>query len=95
MWKVIINPTAGSGKAEKKVDEVATKLKAANIPHEFAFTEHQGHATELSRQAVEDGFRQIIVLGGDGSNHDSYDDGDDDDEDDAYDDDDDGGWLWL
>jgi diacylglycerol kinase (ATP) len=69
MWKVIINPTAGSGKAKKRKSEILAKLKAANIPHEVAMTERQGHATELCKTAIEQGFRQIIVVGGDGSNH--------------------------
>jgi diacylglycerol kinase (ATP) len=69
MWKVIINPTAGSGKAKKRKSEILAKLKAANILHEVAMTERQGHATELCKTAIEQGFRQIIVVGGDGSNH--------------------------
>jgi YegS/Rv2252/BmrU family lipid kinase len=69
MWKIIINPTAGSGKAKKRKGEILAKLKAANIPHEVAMTERQGHATELCKTAIEQGFRQIIVVGGDGSNH--------------------------
>lgn len=69
MWKVIINPTAGRGKAAKKIAELTTKLKSANIAHEIVYTERQGHAMELSQKAVEDGFRKIMVVGGDGSNH--------------------------
>ncbi len=69
MWKVIINPTAGSGRGRKKAKELIAKLNAADIPHEVVFTERQGHAIELSKRAIEEGFRQIIVVGGDGSNH--------------------------
>ncbi|NJN78615.1 MAG: acylglycerol kinase family protein [Saprospiraceae bacterium] len=69
MWKVIINPTAGSGKAQKRKNEILEKLKNADIPHEVVVTERKGHAMELSKTAVEQGFRKIIVIGGDGSNH--------------------------
>ena len=69
MWKVIVNPTSGSGRAGKKIKEIEAKLKAANIDYEVDFTAYQGHAIELSKTAVENGFRQIIVVGGDGSNH--------------------------
>lgn len=69
MWKVIINPTAGSGKAQKRKSEILAKLNAANIPHEVAITERQGHAIELCKTAIEEGFRHIIAIGGDGSNH--------------------------
>lgn len=69
MWKVIVNPTSGSGKAAKKIKEIEAKLKAANIKYDIDFTECRGHAIELSKVAIENGFRQIIVVGGDGTNH--------------------------
>ena len=69
MWKVIVNPASGSGKAGVKIKEIEAKLKVANIEYDIAFTKYQGHAIELSKAAVENGFRQIIVVGGDGSNH--------------------------
>lgn len=69
MWKVIVNPTSGSGKAGKKIKEIEAKLKAADIQYDISFTAYQGHAIELSKAAVRDGFRQIIVVGGDGTNH--------------------------
>ena len=69
MWKVIINPTSGSGKAAKKIGAIEAKLKAACIAYQLEFTSRQGHAIELAKAAVEDGFRQIIVVGGDGTNH--------------------------
>lgn len=69
MWKVIVNPTSGSGKAAKKITKIEAKLKAADIEHEIEFTKYQGHAIELSKVAVENGFRQIIIVGGDGTNH--------------------------
>lgn len=69
MWKLIINPTAGSGKAAKKLAEVESKLKLAAIDFETVKTESKGHATVLAKTAIENGFRKILVLGGDGTNH--------------------------
>ncbi len=69
MWKVIVNPTSGSGKAAKKWKVIERKLKAAGIEFELAFTKHKGHAIVLSKNAIEAGFRKIIVVGGDGTNH--------------------------
>jgi diacylglycerol kinase (ATP) len=69
MWQVIINPASGSGRAAKRWQHIADKLTAAQIPHQAVFTTHRGHATELARQAIEQGFRQIMVVGGDGTNH--------------------------
>ena len=69
MWNVIINPTAGSGKAVNKWQEVERKLIAAEIDFKFVFTESKGHATILAKNAIEAGFRKLLVLGGDGTNH--------------------------
>jgi diacylglycerol kinase (ATP) len=69
MWQVIINPTAGSGKAAKKWKVVAAKLKAAGIDFEAVFTSSKGHATILAKTAIENGCRKLLVLGGDGTNH--------------------------
>lgn len=69
MWKVIVNPTSGSGKAAAKISTIEAKLKSAGIEYNLEFTSHRGHAIELAKTAVENGFRQIIVVGGDGTNH--------------------------
>lgn len=69
MWKVIVNPTSGSGKAGNQIEKIKSKLKVAQIPFDIVLTKHQGHAITLSKEAVENGFRKIIVVGGDGTNH--------------------------
>lgn len=64
-WGIILNPKAG----KKKVGNVSVvdALKANGIDGEFCFTEYAGHATVLARELVAKGFRQLLILGGDGT----------------------------
>jgi len=66
-WFVIVNPNAGKRKGEKDWLEIAALLTAAGIEFASMFTEHRGHAVVLTRKYVENGFRNIIVVGGDGT----------------------------
>ena len=66
-WFVIVNPNAGKRKGEKDWHQIAKRLKEAGIEYAKAFTEHRGHAMELARRCVEDGYRNIVVVGGDGT----------------------------
>ena len=66
-WFVIVNPNAGKRKGEKDWLEIAAQLTAAGIEYASVFTEHRGHAVVLTRKYVENGYRNIIVVGGDGT----------------------------
>ncbi|MCG2725426.1 MAG: diacylglycerol kinase family lipid kinase [Elusimicrobia bacterium] len=62
----IINPKAG--KQIKNISErISSNLSASNVNYEIAFSEHKGHARELSRRAIINGFSNIVVAGGDGT----------------------------
>ena len=66
-WFVIVNPNAGKRKGEKDWLEIAAQLTVAGIEYASVFTEHRGHAVDLTRKYVENGYRNIIVVGGDGT----------------------------
>jgi YegS/Rv2252/BmrU family lipid kinase len=66
-WFVLVNPNAGKRKGEKDWHEIAAKITAAGIKFVHAFTEHRGHAVVLTRKHIESGYRNIIVVGGDGT----------------------------
>lgn len=66
-WFVIVNPNAGKRKGEKDWLEIAAQLTAAGIEYISVFTEHRGHGVVLSRKYIENGYRNIIVVGGDGT----------------------------
>ena len=66
-WRVIINPTAGYGHGLLDYPQIAKLLRENEIACDAVFTEHRHHATELTVEAVNLGYRQIIIVGGDGT----------------------------
>lgn len=68
-WYVIINPVAGSGAGLDDWPTISKLLRDNNIYHDYVFTEYKHHATELAVEAVNLGYRKIIVVGGDGTIH--------------------------
>ena len=68
-WFVIVNPVAGGGRGLDHFPQVSKHLRDARILCEPVFTEHKFHATELTVTAVREGYRRIIVVGGDGTLH--------------------------
>jgi YegS/Rv2252/BmrU family lipid kinase len=68
-WFVIVNPTAGAGKGLTDYPLISKLLRDNSIAHEAVFTEHKHHATELTVSAIDSGYRDIIVVGGDGTLH--------------------------
>lgn len=68
-WFVIVNPVAGHGRGLDDFPEISKLLREAGIRYEPVFTEHKCHATELTVSAVKQGYRHIIVVGGDGTLH--------------------------
>lgn len=65
--KAIINPISGVG-SKRKIPRMLEELcKAKGYPLSVAFTEYAGHASELTRQALNEGYSCIIAVGGDGT----------------------------
>lgn len=68
-WFAIVNPVAGSGKGLADWPLISKLLRDHGIVPDFAFTERKYHAIELAVEAVNDGYRKLIVVGGDGTIH--------------------------
>ncbi len=66
-WFIIVNPNAGRRKGEKDWPEITKILTTANIRFQSVFTQHRMHAIRMARKYVEMGFKNIIVVGGDGT----------------------------
>lgn len=66
-WGLIVNPNAGSGKCLKNWPTILKLVKRSKIDFEFEFTERRGHAIELSQKFIENGYRRLLVVGGDGT----------------------------
>lgn len=68
-WFFIVNPTAGHGWAGRHWPEIAAQLDQHLPGYQFAFTTHRGHAADLAENALQNGFRCIAAVGGDGTNN--------------------------
>ena len=66
-WFVIVNPVSGGGKGLEAFPKISHLLRENGIEHDPAFTEYRYHATELTVEAINSGYRKIIVVGGDGT----------------------------
>jgi diacylglycerol kinase (ATP) len=60
---------AGRGAFRKVWPPLAEALTDRGLEHEVELTEGAGHAAELARQAVDEGARLIVGVGGDGTLH--------------------------
>jgi len=66
-WVFIINPTAGNGYASSLADKIAEMIRIHNLDAELVYTTGRGHATILSKQYADNGYKFIIGVGGDGT----------------------------
>ncbi|MBS1618496.1 MAG: hypothetical protein JST76_08255 [Bacteroidetes bacterium] len=69
-WIAIVNPVSGFGKAKKKWDEIRSELGALQIAFDTAFTTADRRGDLLVIDAIAQGYRQVICVGGDGHLHD-------------------------
>lgn len=68
-WFAIVNPVAGKGKGLTDWPIISKLLRDNKISFDFAFSEKKFHAIELTVEAINNGYRKIIVVGGDGTIH--------------------------
>ena len=66
-WFVVVNPVSGGGRGLGDFPKISHLLRENGIEHDPAFTEYRYHATELTVEAINSGYRKIIVVGGDGT----------------------------
>ncbi len=67
--KVILNPTAGGGRAQKFFPLIKQGLLERGVSFQIQFSENAQHAAFLARQAQSEGFNVIASAGGDGTAH--------------------------
>lgn len=63
----IINPISGTGDKAQLPDMVKSILQPSRWDVSLCFTQYPGHATELTQQAVNDGYHAVVAIGGDGT----------------------------
>jgi len=66
-WAIIINPKSGKRNFRRQQKYLFLTLKHAGIEFDYRLTRFAGHASKIARYFVEKGYRNIMVLGGDGT----------------------------
>ncbi|UJG41766.1 MAG: hypothetical protein K9W45_04700 [Candidatus Heimdallarchaeum aukensis] len=64
---IIINPQARSGKIGKKLEEIKKKFKQYLGEFEYELTQGPLDEIRIATEAIEKGFKKILVCGGDGT----------------------------
>jgi YegS/Rv2252/BmrU family lipid kinase len=67
-WYIIANPTAGNGAVERRWKAIEHQLQVLGFSYSVQFTQQKGHATRLVQDALLKGYRNILGIGGDGTN---------------------------
>ena len=68
-WSVIVSSRSGGGKARTDWPEIAKLLQDKGIKYTENITDHAYHAIQLAKEAVREGYRKLLVIGGDGAIH--------------------------
>ena len=63
----IVNKYSGKGFDEAVEGQIIDACSATGIEGTIEYTQSRGHATELAREAVSNGFKKIFARGGDGT----------------------------
>jgi diacylglycerol kinase (ATP) len=67
--RLIVNPRAGRGGIGTQLAELRAGLDAEGLDHDVVETTAPGGATRAARQALEEGCRYLVAVGGDGTVH--------------------------
>ncbi len=65
--QAIINPISGVGSKRKIPKMIEAMCSRRNCSLKISFTEYAGHASVLAQQAIKDGVRCVLAVGGDGT----------------------------
>lgn len=66
---VIVNPHAGRNHVGDEIPDLERTLRARNLPYSLIRTQGPGDATEAAREALKNGSRYLVAVGGDGTVH--------------------------
>lgn len=65
--RLIVNPVSGSGRRKKALKMIDAHLDREKFDFEVVKTEYHRHAIELTKEAIKDGCKAVVIAGGDGS----------------------------
>jgi YegS/Rv2252/BmrU family lipid kinase len=67
--RVIVNPHAGKRHVGEEIPELERNLRARGLEYRLVRTQGRGDATAFAREALENGSRFLVAVGGDGTVH--------------------------
>ena len=70
-WGIIYNPKAGSRKAQKKWNEIRDYMEERGVMFDYLQSEGYGSVERLARMLANNGYKTIVVVGGDGAVNDA------------------------
>lgn len=70
-WGLIYNPKAGSRKAQKRWAEIREYMESCNVKFDYVQSEGFGSVERLAKTLANNGYRTIVVVGGDGAINDA------------------------
>jgi diacylglycerol kinase (ATP) len=65
----IVNPAAGGGRSAKLAGPALARLREKGLRVDVIASTGPGHATQLAREAYDQGYRRFLAVGGDGTAH--------------------------
>jgi diacylglycerol kinase (ATP) len=65
--KIIVNPTSGRGAGARSIRDIKEILDHKGIPYDLSITDKPWHAVELTKNAVKEGYKVVVAVGGDGT----------------------------
>jgi len=70
-WGIIYNPRAGSRKVQKRWKEIKEYMESKDIAFDYFHSEGFGSVERLARTIANNGYKTIVVVGGDGALNDA------------------------
>ena len=68
-WCFIVNPMGGGGLVRKRWPKIELALRHSGVDFQVRMTERPFHAAALAAEAIENGCRSLVAVGGDGTAH--------------------------
>ena len=70
-WGIIYNPKAGSRKTQKRWNKIREYMEERGVLFDYLQSEGDGSVERLARMLANNGYRTIVVVGGDGAINDA------------------------
>ena len=70
-WGIIYNPKAGSRKTQKRWNKIREYMEERGVLFDYLQSEGYGSVERLARMLAKNGYRTIVVVGGDGAINDA------------------------